>query len=384
MQQSLMPSWMQSVAEVNPVNWAVQAGREASLGGTDWSMVAGRIGLLAVLLAACSAFATRAFRSYQRSGVKTGQTPFFLQLRRGARRQHPHVDLGRNLGRMAEELLRRPARCGRRRCGRRSSGRACPSGWGSRRAGAAGRAPRRLSPGLRWPSGRRGPQPQIGSSARSRPPSPISRMPANRSVSPAKKTVLAAGNVVAEARRRRPERQPVALVFGVGGGHRHGADPQVGALVDLDHLPESLAPQQRPGSAGDDYRHLLTQLRQRGRIEVIHVRVRDQHRVDAAQRVRRHRPAAAQMGDAAAEDGVGQQPHPVHVDQHRRVADVGDPHRPQPRAVAYAEASAFSSGFAGSTRRHTARPTRNAIPARIASGSTRPAPAITVVTTSSE
>ena len=67
MQQSLMPSWMQSVAEVNPVNWAVQAGREASLGGTDWSMVAGRIGLLAVLLAACSAFATRAFRSYQRS-----------------------------------------------------------------------------------------------------------------------------------------------------------------------------------------------------------------------------------------------------------------------------------------------------------------------------
>ena len=67
MQQSLMPSWMQTVAEVNPVNWAVQAGREASLGGTDWGMVAGRIGLLAVLLAVCSAFATRAFRSYQRS-----------------------------------------------------------------------------------------------------------------------------------------------------------------------------------------------------------------------------------------------------------------------------------------------------------------------------
>src|SRR6185503_7450400 len=67
MQQSLMPDWMQSVAEVNPVNWAVQAGREASLGGTDWSMVAGRIGLLVALLAVCSVFATRAFRSYQRS-----------------------------------------------------------------------------------------------------------------------------------------------------------------------------------------------------------------------------------------------------------------------------------------------------------------------------
>lgn len=67
MQQSLMPGWMQSVAEVNPVNWAVQAGRGASLGGTDWTMVLTRIGLLVVLLAVCAAFATRAFRAYQRS-----------------------------------------------------------------------------------------------------------------------------------------------------------------------------------------------------------------------------------------------------------------------------------------------------------------------------
>lgn len=67
MQQDLMPSWMQSVATFNPVNWAVQAGRAAVLPHTDWSMVAQRTGLLVVLLVICSAFATRAFRSYQRS-----------------------------------------------------------------------------------------------------------------------------------------------------------------------------------------------------------------------------------------------------------------------------------------------------------------------------
>ena len=42
-------------------------GRAAVLPHTDWSMVAQRTGLLVVLLVICSAFATRAFRSYQRS-----------------------------------------------------------------------------------------------------------------------------------------------------------------------------------------------------------------------------------------------------------------------------------------------------------------------------
>ena len=55
------------MADFNPVNWAVEGGREAVLPGADWGMVAGRAGLLAALLVVCSAFATRAFRAYQRS-----------------------------------------------------------------------------------------------------------------------------------------------------------------------------------------------------------------------------------------------------------------------------------------------------------------------------
>ncbi len=49
MQKDLIPGWMQRVADVNPVNWAVEAGRASVLPGTDWSMVLTRLGLLAAL-----------------------------------------------------------------------------------------------------------------------------------------------------------------------------------------------------------------------------------------------------------------------------------------------------------------------------------------------
>jgi ABC-2 type transport system permease protein len=64
---NLIPRWMQHAAGANPVNWAVQAGREALGAGVDWGMVATRAGWLAVLTVACGWLATRAFRTYQRS-----------------------------------------------------------------------------------------------------------------------------------------------------------------------------------------------------------------------------------------------------------------------------------------------------------------------------
>src|SRR5262249_47568531 len=67
MQRSLVPRWIQHAASVNPVNWAVEAGRNAVLPGTDWAMVLTGLGLLAVLLACCIALSTLAFRSYQRA-----------------------------------------------------------------------------------------------------------------------------------------------------------------------------------------------------------------------------------------------------------------------------------------------------------------------------
>jgi ABC-2 type transport system permease protein len=67
MQKSLMPGWIQTVARFNPVNWAVEAGRSAATQQTDWSLVATRVGLLAVLVVVCAGFATRAFTHYQRT-----------------------------------------------------------------------------------------------------------------------------------------------------------------------------------------------------------------------------------------------------------------------------------------------------------------------------
>ncbi|GBD16373.1 Daunorubicin/doxorubicin resistance ABC transporter permease protein DrrB [bacterium HR26] len=62
----LMPGWIRAIARFNPVNWAVEAAREAVL-GSDWAMVLSRASLLALFAVVCGVFATRAFVTYQRS-----------------------------------------------------------------------------------------------------------------------------------------------------------------------------------------------------------------------------------------------------------------------------------------------------------------------------
>ena len=68
MQMSLMPDWMQTVAKFNPVNWAVEAGRSAAMQtrrlGPD-PLAHGAAARPSSLV--CGLFATRAFRTYQRS-----------------------------------------------------------------------------------------------------------------------------------------------------------------------------------------------------------------------------------------------------------------------------------------------------------------------------
>jgi len=64
---ALAPEWIQTVAKFNPVNWAVEAGREALGASPDWSFVLPRVAGLAVLALLATGFATRTFRSYQRS-----------------------------------------------------------------------------------------------------------------------------------------------------------------------------------------------------------------------------------------------------------------------------------------------------------------------------
>jgi ABC-2 type transport system permease protein len=65
MQASLMPDWIRSVSDYNPVDWAIRAGREAVGAGPDWATVLGYCGLLVAFALACLVLATRAFRAYQ-------------------------------------------------------------------------------------------------------------------------------------------------------------------------------------------------------------------------------------------------------------------------------------------------------------------------------
>jgi ABC-2 type transport system permease protein len=67
MDERLIPSWMRGVAHYNPLNWAVQAGRQALEASPDWGFVLGHGGYLLALALACGMVATLAFRSYQRS-----------------------------------------------------------------------------------------------------------------------------------------------------------------------------------------------------------------------------------------------------------------------------------------------------------------------------
>jgi ABC-2 type transport system permease protein len=67
MQKSLLPHWMATVANYNPVDWAVVAARSAAMQKTDWGAVGERVGLLALLALFSGFLASRAFVRYQRS-----------------------------------------------------------------------------------------------------------------------------------------------------------------------------------------------------------------------------------------------------------------------------------------------------------------------------
>jgi ABC-2 type transport system permease protein len=67
MTEELVPGWIGTVATYNPVNWAVEAAREAMSASVDWGFVGLRALGLAGIALVCGWVATRTFRSYQRS-----------------------------------------------------------------------------------------------------------------------------------------------------------------------------------------------------------------------------------------------------------------------------------------------------------------------------
>ncbi|WP_241255939.1 ABC transporter permease [Candidatus Protofrankia californiensis] len=67
MAKDLMPGWMQAVAWVNPVDWAVTAVREVGSVDPDWLSVGLHLSYLAALALVAGRLATRAFDVYHRS-----------------------------------------------------------------------------------------------------------------------------------------------------------------------------------------------------------------------------------------------------------------------------------------------------------------------------
>jgi ABC-2 type transport system permease protein len=63
----LMPAWMEKLANYNPVEWAVEAGRAAALGEGGFDVVVTRAGLLAGFAAVSAWLALKAMEKYQRS-----------------------------------------------------------------------------------------------------------------------------------------------------------------------------------------------------------------------------------------------------------------------------------------------------------------------------
>jgi ABC-2 type transport system permease protein len=62
-----MPGWMRHIADFNPLNWAMVAGRSAMSENPDWGDVVSRSGALLALAVAAVWLSIRTFRSYQRS-----------------------------------------------------------------------------------------------------------------------------------------------------------------------------------------------------------------------------------------------------------------------------------------------------------------------------
>src|SRR5262249_14787864 len=64
---NLMPQWMQDFARFNPINWAVEAGRQTLSSSIDWPLASVHLAELLALALVCAWLSTRAFRAYQRS-----------------------------------------------------------------------------------------------------------------------------------------------------------------------------------------------------------------------------------------------------------------------------------------------------------------------------
>ena len=104
------------------------------------------------------------------------------------------------------------------------------------------------------------------------------------------------------------------------GGHLHAADLDTFAGPHFDDLFESGPSQQSAAAAGREHR-AGPELSQRRHVQMIEVRVRDQHGVRVVEAIELRRGNdAPEMLDSRAQHGVGQEPRSGRLHLDRRVA----------------------------------------------------------------
>jgi hypothetical protein len=124
----------------------------------------------------------------------------------------------------------------------------------------------------------------------------------------------------------RPDWRPESAVLGIGRLDPQAADRRDVADAQLDHACEA-APAQAPAHAPrHDQPDIAGEQPQRAEVEVVPMRVGDEHGVDAGPRLGQE--ASHRTGQGArprAEDRVRQQPDAIEGEHHRRVAQERQP-----------------------------------------------------------
>ena len=102
------------------------------------------------------------------------------------------------------------------------------------------------------------------------------------------------------------------------------ADRERLAHLDLEDALEVPLAKQTAESAGQHDRELLPEPLERRQVEMVVVRMGDEHRIDAAQRPGGDGRRAPEMRDAVPQQRVGEEANAVEIDEDRGVADVLD------------------------------------------------------------
>ena len=120
------------------------------------------------------------------------------------------------------------------------------------------------------------------------------------------------------------ERTSVGIVTRLRRGDRQRADANLFAGLHLGHVLEAPLAEEAARPPRDDEGQRAPEPLERRKVEVIEVHVRNERRVDASQGGRVRRPGSAQVHHAGAEHRIGEEPHPVEIDEDGGVPQPAD------------------------------------------------------------